>query len=86
MLRLPRAPSPTRFRITLKTICHDVKCHLAISIVMTLMCINLVADLGDWTATLATERYVAKEKYSAYKVSQPSTALVSYVRVSLGIN
>ncbi len=48
--------------------------------------ISLIADLGDWTATLTTERYIANEKYSAYKVSQPSTALVRYFRVSLGFD
>ena len=48
--------------------------------------INFIVDLGAWTATLATERYVAKEKYSAYKVTQPSTALVKYFRVSLGFD
>ena len=47
--------------------------------------LSLVADLGDWTATLTTERYLANEKYSAYEVSQPSTALVKYFRISLGI-
>ncbi|NQV69939.1 MAG: DUF3570 domain-containing protein [Pseudohongiella sp.] len=46
--------------------------------------ISFVADLGEWTATLTTERYMANEKYSAYKVTQASTALVKYYRVSLG--
>jgi hypothetical protein len=48
--------------------------------------ISLVADFGKWTATLTAERYVAREKYSAYEVSQPSTALVAYKRVSFGID
>lgn len=48
--------------------------------------ISFIADLGDWTATLTTERYIANEKYSAYKVTQPSTALVRYFRVSLGFD
>lgn len=47
--------------------------------------LSLVADLGDWTTTLTAERYLAQEKYSAYSVSQPSTALVQYLRISLGI-
>ncbi|PCJ17669.1 MAG: hypothetical protein COA96_17580 [SAR86 cluster bacterium] len=47
--------------------------------------LNFVADLGQWTATLSTERYIANEKYSAYNVSKVSTALVSYNRISLGI-
>lgn len=47
--------------------------------------VSLVADLGDWTTTLTAERYLAHEKYSAYSVSEPSTALVRYFRVSLGI-
>lgn len=48
--------------------------------------ISLITDLGDWTATLTAERYIANEKYSAYQVSQPSTALVRYFRVSLGVD
>lgn len=47
--------------------------------------LNFVADLGEWTATLTAERYMANEKYSAYNVSQVSAALVKYTRVSLGI-
>lgn len=46
--------------------------------------LNFVADLGEWTAILTAERYMANEKYSAYNVSQESTALVKYYRVSLG--
>lgn len=48
--------------------------------------INLIADFGDWTATLTAERYVANEKYSAYAVNQPSPALVQFVRLSLGVD
>lgn len=47
--------------------------------------LSLVADLGEWTTTLTAERYMANEKYAAYAVSQPSTALVQYLRISLGI-
>ncbi|MSR11593.1 MAG: DUF3570 domain-containing protein [Gammaproteobacteria bacterium] len=47
--------------------------------------LGLIADRGDWTATLTAERYLANEQYSAYEVEQPSTALVQYNRVSLGI-
>lgn len=47
--------------------------------------LSLIADLGNWTTTLTAERYMANEKYSAYTVTQPSTALVKYVRVSLGV-
>jgi hypothetical protein len=48
--------------------------------------INLIADFGDWTATLTAERYVANEKYSVYAVNQPSLALVQFVRLSLGVD
>jgi hypothetical protein len=48
--------------------------------------INFILDLGKWTATLSTERYIAKKKYSAYKVSLPSAELVKYNRVSLGFD
>ena len=47
--------------------------------------LSLVADLGDWTTVLTAERYLANEKYSAYEVNQPSTALVKYFRVSFGL-
>ncbi len=47
--------------------------------------LSLVADLGDWTATLTTERYLANEKYAAHQVRLPSSALVQYVRSSVGI-
>ena len=47
--------------------------------------ISLVADLGEWITTLTVERYLANGKYSAFEVNQPSTALVKYFRVSLGI-
>lgn len=48
--------------------------------------LSLVADMGSWKATLAAERYLANDKYSAYDVSLPSTALVKYNRISLGID
>lgn len=48
--------------------------------------INLIADFGDWTATLTAERYVANGKYSVYAVNQPSLALVQFVRLSLGVD
>ncbi len=48
--------------------------------------ISVIADMGSWKATLTAERYLANDKYSAYEVSQPSTALVKYNRVSLGID
>lgn len=44
------------------------------------------ATVHRFAATLTAERYIAKEKYSAYEVSQPSTALVAYKRVSFGID
>ena len=47
---------------------------------------SVIADMGSWKATLTAERYLANDKYSAYEVSQPSTALVKYNRVSLGID
>lgn len=46
--------------------------------------LSLVADLGQWTGNFTAERYIADEKYSAYNVNQPSTALVQYTRLSLG--
>lgn len=48
--------------------------------------LSLIADMGSWKATLTAERYLADEKYSAYGVDQPSTALVQYNRISLGID
>ena len=47
---------------------------------------SVIADMGFWKATLTAERYLANDKYSAFDVSQPSTALVKYNRVSLGID
>jgi hypothetical protein len=47
--------------------------------------LSLIARLGTWKTTLTAERYVANEKYSAFEVSQPGTALVRYFRVSLGV-
>ncbi len=47
---------------------------------------SVIADMGSWKATLTAERYLANDKYSAFDVSQPSTALVKYNRVSLGID
>lgn len=46
---------------------------------------SVIADMGSWKATLTAERYLANDKYSAFEVSEPSTALVKYNRVSLGI-
>jgi hypothetical protein len=48
--------------------------------------ISLVAEFANWTTTLTAERYITDEKYSAYEVSRPSTALVSYNRVSVDID
>lgn len=48
--------------------------------------LSFVANLGSWTATLTAERYVSNNSYSAYEVTQPSTALVSYNRISLGFD
>ena len=48
--------------------------------------LSFIAGLGDWTATLTAERYIANEKYSAFQVNQPSTALVKYNRISLGFD
>jgi hypothetical protein len=47
---------------------------------------SVIADMGSWKATLTAERYLANDKYSAFDVSQPSTALVKYNRVSLGVD
>ncbi len=47
---------------------------------------SVIADMGSWKATLTAERYLANDKYSAYEVSEPSTALVKYNRLSLGID
>lgn len=47
--------------------------------------INLVTDFDDWLISLNTERYIANEKYSAHSVSQPGAGLVSFYRVSVGI-
>ncbi|GJM13047.1 MAG: hypothetical protein DHS20C12_14500 [Pseudohongiella sp.] len=48
--------------------------------------VSVIANLGSWKATLTAERYLANDKYSAYDVSQPSTALVKYNRVSFGVD
>ena len=48
--------------------------------------LSVVADLGSWTVTLTAERYLADDKYSAFEVSKPSTALVKYTRISLGMD
>lgn len=48
--------------------------------------ISVVATMGSWKATLTAERYLANDKYSAYDVSQPSTALVKYNRLSFGVD
>lgn len=47
---------------------------------------SVIADMGSWKTTLTVERYLANDKYSAFEVSEPSTALVKYNRVSLGID
>lgn len=48
--------------------------------------IHFIADLGDWTATLTAERYIADDKYSGFDVTQPSPALVRFNRVSIGVD
>lgn len=48
--------------------------------------LTLRASLGDWDATFTAERYLANEKYSAFDVTAPSTALVKYFRVSMGLD
>ncbi|MEX2132108.1 MAG: DUF3570 domain-containing protein, partial [Pseudohongiellaceae bacterium] len=48
--------------------------------------LSLVTRLDDWTLNLSAERYIAREKYSAYHVRQPGTALVQYFRLSLGVD
>tara|TARA_B110000858_G_scaffold198483_2_gene265552 strand:- start:3660 stop:4817 length:1158 start_codon:yes stop_codon:yes gene_type:complete len=47
---------------------------------------SVIADMNSWKATLTIERYLANDKYSGFEVSEPSTALVKYNRVSLGID
>ena len=47
---------------------------------------SVIADMGSWKATLTAERYLANDKYSAFEVSEPSTALVKYNRISLGMD
>jgi len=47
---------------------------------------SFIADFGDWSTTLTAERYITDEKYSAYDVPQASSALVRYVRVSIGVD
>lgn len=47
---------------------------------------SVIADMGSWKATFTAERYLANDKYSAFEVSQPSTALVKYNRISFGID
>jgi hypothetical protein len=47
---------------------------------------SVIADMNSWKVTLTAERYLANDKYSAYDVSLPSTALVKYNRISLGID
>ena len=48
--------------------------------------LSVVTSIADWTATLTAERYVADHKHSAYAVTQPGAALVSYTRISLGFD
>ena len=47
--------------------------------------ISLVLTSSQWIATLTAERYVATDHLSAYSVNRPSTALVSYNRISAGL-
>ena len=47
---------------------------------------SVIADMNSWKVTLTAERYLANDKYSAYDVSLPSTALIKYNRISLGID
>ena len=47
---------------------------------------SVIADMNSWKIKLTAERYLANDKYSAYDVSLPSTALVKYNRISLGID
>ena len=47
---------------------------------------SIATTFDDWTATLTAERYVADHKHSAYAVTQPGAALVSYTRLSLGFD
>ncbi|MBL4572005.1 MAG: DUF3570 domain-containing protein [Gammaproteobacteria bacterium] len=47
---------------------------------------SVIADMGSWKVTITAERYLANDKYSAFEVSKPSTALVKYNRVSLGLD
>lgn len=48
--------------------------------------LSVIADMNSWKATLTIERYLANDKYSSYEVSEPSTALVKYNRISFGID
>jgi hypothetical protein len=47
--------------------------------------VSLVLTSSKWIATLTAERYVATDHLSAYSVNRPSTALVSYNRISAGL-
>lgn len=48
--------------------------------------LTLIADFGSFKGTLTAERYLANDKYSAFEVSEPSTALVKYNRLSVGVD
>ena len=48
--------------------------------------LHLIADMGQWKATITAERYVANDKYSGFNVTQASPALVKFTRLSLGID
>lgn len=48
--------------------------------------ISAIWATRTWKTTLTVERYLADDKYSAYDVTQPSTALVRYNRISLGVD
>ncbi len=48
--------------------------------------LSLHANMGSWRTTLTAERYLADEKYASHEVELPSTALVRYFRVSVGVD
>ena len=45
-----------------------------------------VINLGDWSITIAAERYIANEKYASFQVQQVPAGLVKYSRLSVGID
>lgn len=48
--------------------------------------LGLVTRVNDWSFNLTAERYVAREKYSAYHVTEPGAGLVQYTRFSVGVD